>query len=313
MRLLPKIKNLILLAICGMLLFGENGCSQRQTNLLNCVPADSAAILIIKWSAIKNDAEMKTVFKTDEFETQMRRFGIESDQVGEIVVFGASGNRGALLFRGSFDRRKIGENLKSGGWNETLEGKRKIYSNRADYAAFPADGVMAAGTREGISAIGEAVDDSKKNIQSVNSFRKIKNSIESEKSPLTAYLIAPQGTLDTADAALTIAAGAMSLFGWGAIGEVLQKLNIAEGAGFTIAHGSINQKYAVNLCVLMRDEKAASLAAGTLNLMKTLSSTVVTEASEKQNLQKFNVSRQEKAVLLKMEMPRDALMPPNGD
>ena len=312
MRLIKKIKTAVYFAICGLILLAGNGCVHRQNSLLDFVPADSAAIVIIKWSAVRKDAEMKSMLKTDGFESQMRRVGIESEQVSEIVVFGASENRGGLLFRGKFDRRKIVENLKSGGWSETVEDKRKIYANQDDYAAFPADGIMAAGTREGIAAISEAMNDPKKNIQSVNSYKKIKASLESEKSPLTAYLIAPQETLDTADAALTITAGAMSLLGWGTIGEILKKLNVAEAAGFTIAHGSANQKYAVNLCVLMRDEKTASFAAGTLNLMKSFSSTVATESDEKENLQKFNVSRQEKAILLKMEMPRDALMPPDA-
>ncbi len=101
----------------------------------------------------------------------------------------------------------------------------------------------------------------------------------------------------------------MSLFGLGGIGDILQKMNIAEGAGFTVAHDTTSQKYAVNLCVLMRDEKSALVAAGALNLMKSLSGMVKT--NDAANLQDFDFTRKEKVLSIKMEMPREALMPAN--
>lgn len=304
-----KIKFLLSFGICCALLSG--GCHRSENTLLDFIPADSAAILLVNWTSVKNDNGLRAMIKADGIESQLRRFGIESASVSEFAVFGAANSRAALLLHGSFDRRKVAEHLKSDGWSESTDDGRKIYTQGADFLSLPADGILAAGTREGVIAVLQSAKNSRENIQSVPSFKKIKTAMNGGKSPLTAFLIAPEGTLETADAALSLTAGAMSFFGWGELGGLLKKLNVASGAGFTVAHGSSSQKYAVNLCVLMRDEQAAMLAAGALNVMKNLSASVG-NAVDKENLQTFSITRQEKAVSIKMEMPREALMPPKA-
>jgi len=47
-------------------------------------------------------------------------------------------------------------------------------------------------------------------------------------------------------------------------------MNIASGFGVTFGHG-LNAMYPVEMCVQMRDEKAAALISGSLNLMKGFS------------------------------------------
>jgi len=304
-----KGKLLLFFGICCILLFGGNSCSRRETGLLDSVPSDSTALLIVNWSSVKNDNDLKLLFTGNEFEAQTRRFGVESAEVSEFVVFSDNGTKAALLMRGKFDRREVVERLKSDGWSEESNDGTKIYASGDDYAALPQNGVLIAGTRRGVSAALQTAKNSSESIQNAVAFKKIKASMTGSKSPVTAFLIAPEGTLEMADAALSVTAGAMSLFGLGAIGDILQKMNIAEGAGFTVAHGSKSQKYAVNLCVLMRDEKSALVAAGALNMMKSLSGMVKTNDAE--NLQDFDFTRKEKVLSIKMEMPREALMPAN--
>ena len=171
--------------------------------------------------------------------------------------------------------------------------------------------VLVTGSREGVFAALQTGKTADKNIESAPSFRSIKEDISSGNSPIKGFLIAPEGTLEMADAALSVTAGAMSLFGFGEIGGILKKLNIASGAGFSVAHSSTKQKYAVDFCVMMRDEQAATIAAGALNVMKSLSSFVGT-ADDKENLRSFNITQRKKVLSIKMEMPREALMPSNS-
>lgn len=306
-----KGKLLLPLFVCCIVLTAGN-CSQRDAGLLDFVPSDSTAILIADWSAVRNDNDLKSMVNGNKFEEQMRHFGIESGAVKEFTVFGAVNSqiKSALLLRGSFDRRKITEHLRSGGWNESSASGHKIYAIGNNYAALPASGVFIAGTREGVLAALHASENPRDSIQSAPSFKKIRTSMQKIKSPVAAFLIASEGTLETADAALSLTAGAMSLFGLGEIGAILKKLNVAGGAGFTVAHGSDSRQYAVNLCVLMRDEKTASLAAGTLNVMKNLSSMAAT-SSDAEKLRSFDISRQEKVISIKMEMPREMMQPPS--
>jgi hypothetical protein len=304
-----KENFLLSLGICCILLLSGNNCSRRETGLLNSVPSDSTALLVVNWSSVRNDNELKSLFNGNEFEDQIQRFGVESAAVAEFAVFSDNGTKAGLLMRGNFDRRKVIEHLKADGWSEDSADETKIYVKGEDYAALQQNGVLVGGTRRGVSAALQTTKNSRESIRNAGAFKKIKASMTGNKSPISAFLIAPEGTLEAADAALSVTAGAMSLFGYGAIGDILQKLNVAEGVGFTLAHGSVSQKYAVNLCVLMRDEKSALVAAGALNMMKSLSGMVKTPEAEE--LRDFDFARKEKVLSIKMEMPREALKPEN--
>jgi len=286
------------------------GCRSSESRLLDYVPKDSVAIIRVNWKTVRPDDNLKALFGTVDVEGQITRFGIESGSVSEILIFATGGSRGGLFFRGSFDRRKVTDHLNSDGWNETTDSGRKFYCKADDCASVPKDGVIIAGTRDGLVAALHAAENSREGIASVASFKKIRTAMPTDKSPIVGYLIAPDGTLEAADTALSLTAGAMSLFGLGEIGAILKKLNIAAGTGLTVDKGSTNDMYAVNFCVLMRDEQAAMVAAGALNAMKSLSSVVGT-SNEKENLQSFNITRNEKVLSIKMEMPRAMLKPPH--
>lgn len=302
-------KLLLYLGICCILLFGSNNCSRHETSLLESVPSVSTAILIVNWGSVRNNNDLKSLFNGAEFEEQMRRFGIDSAVVNEWIAFSDNGTKAGLLTRGDFDRREVVAHLKSSGWTEDSADGTKIYANGEDYAALPRNGVLIVGTRRGVFTSLEIAKNPRESIQNAASFKKIKASMTGGKSPITGFLIAPEGTLEMADAALSVTAGAMSLFGLGGVGDILKKLNVASGTGFTVSRGSTSGKYAVNLCVLMRDEQSALIAAGALNMMKTLSGMAKTRETE--DLQDFDFTRQEKVLSIKMEMSHEALMPSN--
>lgn len=307
---LKKIRNFLFLLICSALI-SAGGCRRTETGLLGYVPSDSAAILIVNWKSIAGDENLKPLMSGIDFEGQMRRFGVESRSVGEIIVFAAMNSKAGLLFRGEFNRKEIIAHLKSNGWDESSIEGRKVYVQQGDYVSLPDDGLLIAGTEAGIAASFRARENSQDNIASNAAFKKMRASLSANgKSPIAAFLIAPDGTLEAADAALSLTAGAMSFFGWGEIGSILKTLNFAGATGFTFARGTSDGRCAVNFCVLMRDEKTAALAATALNAMKGWSSAVATKASDKENLQSISVSREEKVISVKMEMPREMLMPP---
>ncbi|MFN0141499.1 MAG: hypothetical protein ACKVQW_15615 [Pyrinomonadaceae bacterium] len=305
-----KRRFLLSFAISGLLLVGGNGCGRSETGLLTFVPSDSAAILIVNWTSVKKDSELRSIIKSVEFEAQMRRLGTESEAIDEVVAFGASSSRAALLMRGKFDRQKIINHLESTGWSESAHDGPKMYVNASDFVSLPTRGVIIGGPREGVLAALQTAKDSRENINSAAAFRNIKDEMPAGKSPIMGFLIAPDGTLEMADAALSVTAGAMSLFGIGEIGAILKKLNVASGAGFSIARGATSQKCAVNFCVVMRDEQTATIAAGALSVMKNLS-TFVGNADDKENLRNFSVTRRKKVLSIKMEIPSEALMPPD--
>jgi hypothetical protein len=133
-------------------------------------------------------------------------------------------------------------------------------------------------------------------------------------NPVRAFLVIPEGTLDMANAALEATAVALSLFDLGGVGALLKQVNIASGFGLNIGAGS-NQSYPVEMCVLMRDEKAAAIVSGSLNLMKGLSAMASTGNRDEQALQAIHsmtISRVREVLAIKMTVPQAALFPPNA-
>ena len=292
-----------------------NSCGGSKTRLLELVPAESNLVVIIDWATVGKDAGLKRIIKAETYEAQIRRFGIDDDKVSDLIVFGiidGNATQGGLLLRGSFDERIILSKLKAQGWSESNIEGRKVYVNGADYIGSPAENILAVGTAEGIAAVFQASKNYGKSLANSPSFKKIKSSLSEGKSPITAVLIAPDGTLEAVDAAFAVTGEVLSVFDLGEIGTILKTFNIASGAGFTVAHGK-SEKYAVNLAVLMRDEKTAKIAVGALNLMKIFSGAVTdkknTQAAE--NLQDFKFTREENVLSIKMQMPEKALLPNN--
>ncbi len=83
-----------------------------------------------------------------------------------------------------------------------------------------------------------------------------------------------------------------------------QKGNVGRGIGADQRALNMGKAEAIG-------EQSSKIAAGTLNLMKTLSATLP-NTGDKENLQSFSITRREKVVSVKMEMPREALMLPDA-
>jgi hypothetical protein len=286
----------------------------RESSLLRLVPIESCAIMTIDWGAIRPSGELRRVLKGDEFEAVLQRLGIDSALVKLVVVFSATDSRtsSGMLLRGSFDRTQIVAKLKKSGWSETsLEG-HKVYVNAIDYVAMPASNTLFAGTREGALTMFRAADDTEESILASEAYKKLNAALSSKGQPVKAFLVIPQGTLDMADAALAATSVALSLFNLGGIGQVLRAVNVARGFAFTLETGS-QEKYPVELCVLLRDENTAALVNGSLNAMKAVSEWAATDNRDQESmraLRQMTILRKHEVLAVKLEVPGSALFPP---
>ena len=135
-----------------------------------------------------------------------------------------------------------------------------------------------------------------------------------QNNPVRAFLVIPQGTLDMADAALEATSFALSLFDLGGIGQLLKQMNVASGFGLGLGLGT-DHLYPVEMCVLMRDEKAAAFISGSLNLLKSFSGAATTNARDAQAMQTLrdlSITRRGEVLSLKLNVPQTALLPPSG-
>jgi hypothetical protein len=286
-------------------------CSGRESSLLRLVPIESCAVMLVDWPFVRNEQGLKRLINGNEFEALVMRLGVESQSVKSLVVFSAmnSETNAGLLLRGSFDRRRVGAGLKELGWLEdSVEGHR-VYVKANDYVALPETNTVFAGTREAASSVFRALESSRESIVSSPSYRKLNETTSANTNPIRAFLVIPQGTLDMADASLTATSLGLSLFNLGGIGELLKAVNVASGFAFTLSRGT-NQVYPVELCVLMRDEKAAVFISGSLNAMKTASAMASGNNQESlRALQNMTITRRKEVLAIKVAMPETALFP----
>jgi hypothetical protein len=217
-----------------------------------------------------------------------------------------------LLLRGSFDTKEIARELKKSGWTESTLDGRKVYVRAADYVAMPSRQTIYAGTHDGALAVFRAADNANESIVASAAYKKIKAVISTNGAPVKVFLLIPQGTLDMADAALTATSFALSLFNLGGIGQLLQAVNVARGFGFSVDE-SAGETYAVELCVLMRDEQSAVFVSGSLNALKSVSELAATDNRDRERLRairQMRIVRQQELLAVKMEIPGSALFPP---
>jgi hypothetical protein len=284
--------------------------------MIDLVPFDSCAVVVVDWAAVRNDSDLKRLFNGDQFEAVLQRLALDSSSVGTLVIFSAMNTqaKAGMLLRGSFDKQKQISTLKTRGWREESVDGHKVYVNGNDYAAIPQSNILFAGTREAAAAVFRALNNSRESFGSSSSYKKISAGMTTRSNPVKAFLVIPDGTLDMADAALKATSVVLSLFDLGGIGALLKQINIASGFGLNIGHGS-NQSYPVEMCVLMRDEKAAALVNGSLNLMKGLSTMASTNKRDEQALQALHsmtITRVREVLAIRMTVPQAALFPPNA-
>jgi hypothetical protein len=289
-------------------------CTTRESSLFHLVPIESCAIMSIDWSSIRDDSELRRVIKGAQFDALLRELHLDSKSVNTVAVFSALDGEtmSGLLLRGSFDSKQLAGELKDSGWTEnSLEG-HKVYVKATDYVAMLATKTLYAGTREGALAVFRAADDSKESIVASDAYKKINAAISRDRTPVKAFLLIPQGTLDVADAALTATSVALSLFNLGGIGQLLQAVNVAAGFGFSLDQ-STGEMYPVELCVLMRDEQSAVFVNGSLNALKTISALAATDNRDREQLRairQMTIVRKQEVLAVKMEIPGAALFAP---
>lgn len=298
----------------ALLLLSMCACSRRQSAVLDLVPADSCAVVIIDWSTVRNDNDLKRLFKGDRLELILQQLALKSAVVKTAVVFSGINTQATagLLLHGSFNSKEEITALKARGWQEQRVDKQTVYTNGKDYVALPQTGTILAGSREAAAAVFRALADPRQRFSSSSPYKQIAAGLTTRTSPIRAFLVIPQGSLDMADAALAATSLALSLFNMGGVGSLLKEINIARGFGLDLGRG-IDQTYPVEMCVLMRDEQGAAVVSGSLNLMKRLSAMAVNNHRDEQAfqaLQNVSVTRVKEVLSIKMTVPQAVLVPP---
>lgn len=165
-------------------------CSRQDSSVIDLVPSDSCAVLVVEWSTVRNDNDLKQLFKGEQFEVVLKHLGVDSSSVKTPVVFSAMNSRAkaGMLLRGSFDKQKQIASLKTRGWLDTSVAGHKVYVNGNDYAAMPQNNILFAGTREAATAVLNTLSNSRGSFSSSSSYKKINARLTTRNEPIKAFL-----------------------------------------------------------------------------------------------------------------------------
>ena len=311
-----RSKNAWLHAAISALVLLMCSCGGGESSIMRLVPAESCAIMTIDWSSIRANRELRRLINGDQFETLLQGIGVNSETVKSVTIFSSMDAQAlsGLLLSGPFHRDEIASQLKLHGWNEASLEHNHVYVHANDYIAFPSSNILFAGTREGVLAVLRAENNAAESILTSDAYKKINSTLSLNGRPVKAFLLIPQGTLDMADAALTATSVALSLFNLGGVGQLLKAVNIAKGFALIVDSG-VQEKYPMELCVLMRDEASAALVSGSLNAMKTISEMTSSDNREQESLRalrQMSIVRKKEVLAVRMEVPGTVLFPPSS-
>src|SRR3989442_1445442 len=172
----------------GLALWSFFACSGYESSIIDLVPFDSCAVVVVDWSAVRNDNDLKRLFKGDQFEAVLQRLALDRSSVKTLVVFSAMNTqvKAGMLLRGPFDKQKQISALKARGWREESVDGHKVYVNGNDYAAMPQSNILFAGTREAAAGVFRTLTNSRESFSSSSSYKKISSGMSARNNPIKA-------------------------------------------------------------------------------------------------------------------------------
>jgi hypothetical protein len=313
-------KILLGLALCLVALSSvECGGSGGRQSLVKLAPASSFAVLSLNWETVSRDSDLKRITKGSEIERMFEQLDIVSSSVTELAIFSDAGKSydasNGIILRGSFKNDEVVAGLKRRGWLEQSYHGRKIYTNPVDriYLISLKRNVLALGTRTGVEQTVEAEENSEASFASNGIYRKLSKHVGDKRFPVAMVIAIPQTTQDMAATALQVSSVVLDMAGVGPLGELLNKIGYARGVGCVISRK--NDAFPMEMTVIMKDESAATLVSGGLNLMKSLSAMAPknnlsqTDQEALQSLQSLFISREHEVISIKMTIARNDLLP----
>ncbi len=121
--------------------------------------------------------------------------------------------------------------------------------------------------------------------------------------PISVIVAFPQALQDAGGAAVELSSSLLDFAGLGPLGELLRKIGFAKGLGYSIARRG--DAFPVELVAVMKDEEAAGLVSGTLNLLKGLALSLPQSADDREAirpLEDLSVEREGEILTIRFVM-----------
>jgi hypothetical protein len=250
------------------------GCrlSSGPQSLAELIPAEALVVLSLNWQAVRGDADLLALVRGAEFRKVFAEVNVEEEAVADIAVFGdggeGAGGSTAMLLSGSFDGREVAESIKGRGWRAESYNEHAVYVSPADGTHLAAldSGALVCGTKKGVEGVIRVESGEGASLTSTDAYERLSPLFDTAGRPISMMIAFPQHVQDAAHAALELSSVVMDFAGVGPIGQLMSKIGYSRAIGCTI--GREGESFPVEFVAVMKDEDAAALVSGGLNLLK---------------------------------------------
>jgi hypothetical protein len=212
-----------------------------------------------------------------------------------------------MIISGNFTSQQIIKAAKSKDLKTEKFGERTAYINPADNSYFLpiGNGMLLAGTKNGVTKTLATITDPTMALIKRANFSSIFKQL-GRNTPIRFFIGVPQEYQKAADFAFKITTKLMSFTSLGLMGTIFDKIGLIQSLGFSISRGT--KSMPVQLIAEMPDATRATVGAGALNWLKSLSLKTNVSSQDKEAINSLIVGSKGKLISVKMNMPKNALI-----
>jgi hypothetical protein len=281
------------------------------------LPADAVIALSANWQEIQKDSHLKRLANAPAINNLLQSYGIEPSTVVKLVLFSKRPNAGnediGIILSGSYNSQQLIEKVRSQNFTRQTWQGQEFYCDQVHDRALCVlrGGLLSIGAKELVEDTLSVKQSPAKALARQPSMRRMMQSRE-RQVPLEVLLAMPQEVEDMSNVALHMSSFLLDLAGIGVVGELLKAIGFARALNCSLVRRG--NRFAVELNVALKDEHAASLISGSLNLLKKTSTLIPREQMDKNDraaLEKFNdlkVTRNQEVLTISMSIPEEELI-----
>lgn len=306
--------TLLILTIGGLL----NCTSSKKYSPMDLVPGDTTIAISAKWQEVGNDSHLRKLANVQMINNRLLSLGIDPTTVKKLVLFSnrldAKREDIGIILSGSYNMQDLVGKLKAQNFTRRTYQGHELYCNESDNQSLCSvrGGLLSVGTRESVeSTLAVLQSPAKAFVRRPSIHRMITQSRESDY-PLDIFLAVSQEVQDINNIALGMTSFITDLAGIGVVGELLDTIGFAKALSCSLVRRG--NRFSVRMTVAMKDEQAAGLISGTLNLLKGASNLIPKEqmsTSDRANMDRFQdlkVAREQEILSIIITVPEEELI-----
>jgi hypothetical protein len=285
---------------------------------MDLVPADTIVALSARWQEVCKDGQLQKPANAQVINNRLQSFGIEPTSVVNLALFSnrldAKNNDIGMILSGSYNVQSLLEKAKSQNFTKQLYQGHAIYCNETNSRALclVKGNLLSIGTRDTVEKTLSVIQSPQKAFVRQPFIRKMMTQSKETNYPLYLFLAMPQEVEDMTNVALHMSSFVLDLAGIGVVGDLLNTIGFAKALSCSLTRRG--GRFTVEMIVAMRDENAASLISGSLNLLKRTSNLLPREqmsANDRVMMNRFqdlNVTRNREVLLIYVTIPEEELV-----